>query len=218
MAAAQHAASSRLAHGANQINNVLAFPGCSGLIDVHSRTITTQMLPPRKPWLSGRRGGAERGLHRPQRVPRRCRKVAAAAVAARRGDGAAELTPRPADGRRPGGAVSEETAVRREPTDRPPGARHAADVFAVCVVVRLALYLLRSPRRRHCTSWTSCARGGLQPPSPDWPSSRSPARPLMLAAGECRISEVYQSCSCRTAAAIRWTRPRMPWGCWWSGC
>ena len=64
----------------NQINNVLAFPGVfRGLLDAHSAEITTPMLLAAARALAGggHRRGAERGLHHPERVPRRrapCRR------------------------------------------------------------------------------------------------------------------------------------------------
>ena len=55
----------------NQINNVLAFPGVfRGLLDAHSREITTDLLlaAAQSARQHGRRGRAQRELHRAERV------------------------------------------------------------------------------------------------------------------------------------------------------
>jgi malate dehydrogenase (oxaloacetate-decarboxylating) len=101
MAAAQHAAvvATGRSDFANQINNVLAFPGVfRGLLDVHSRTITTQMLLAAANALAGVVGEEERNAAYivPSVFHADVAKVVAAAVsrAAREG-GAAELDPSP---------------------------------------------------------------------------------------------------------------------------
>jgi malate dehydrogenase (oxaloacetate-decarboxylating) len=101
MAAAQHAAvvATGRSDFANQINNVLAFPGVfRGLLDVHSRTITTQMLLAAAKALAGVVAEEERNPAYivPSVFHADVAKVVAAAVSrAAREDGAAELDPTP---------------------------------------------------------------------------------------------------------------------------
>ena len=92
VAASRHAAvvATGRSDFANQINNVLAFPGVfRGLLDAQSTTVTTDLLLAAAHALAGvvDDGRAQRGLHRAQRLPPGRRDVVAAAVEKAAGNG-----------------------------------------------------------------------------------------------------------------------------------
>ena len=202
-AASEHAAvvASGRSDFANQINNVLAFPGVfRGLLDAASRTITVDML------LAAARALAD--VVTPERAERGYivpsvfhPDVASDGGGRRQQGGARQRTPR----RRRWGSP------RRRETGPPPADRRGRLVLAVAVAVNLVDPLLAAsgrPDGRARRSTRSCtSRSSRRWPGPAC-APGSPARWWLPVLGaHAVLSEVVQLCCCPGAAVTGVTSP-----------